>query len=125
MSELGYVVETNELKDNVEEIQNKGGEVIICEADGKVIGSACVLIDARLAEGIYAEIVSLVVAEKERAKGIGARLLEEAEIWASQRVNKIRVRANVIRDEAHKFYISKGYEHTKSQKVFIKRIRNN
>jgi len=75
-----------------------------------------------LAEGIYAEIVSLVVSEKERGNGIGAGLLREAEKWASQRVNKIRVRANVVRDDAHKFYSRQGYEHTKSQKVFIKRV---
>ena len=122
MSELGYNVEANELRDNVKEIRNKGGEIIISEQNDEVIGSVCVLLDARLAEGIYAEIVSLVVTEKERGNGIGAGLLKEAERWASQRVNKVRVRANVIRDDAHKFYAGQGYKHTKSQKVFIKRF---
>ena len=122
MSELGYHVESDELKNNVKGIHEKGGEIIVRELNGEVVASVCVLIDARLAEGIYAEIVSLIVSEKVRGKGIGAGLLKEAEKWAAQRVSKIRVRANVVREAAHRFYTDQGYMLTKSQKIFIKNV---
>jgi GNAT superfamily N-acetyltransferase len=78
--------------------------------------------DARLAEGVYAEIVSLIVAQEARGKGIGKELLQEAESWAGKRVNKIRIRANEIRNSAHAFYKNQGYEEIKSQKIFIKKV---
>ena len=77
-------------------------------------------LDVRLAEGIYAEIVSLIVSEKARGKGIGKALIKEAEKWATKRVDKIRVRANEIRQYAHAFYINQGFKYAKTQKVFIK-----
>jgi len=54
---------------------------------------------------MYAEIVSLVVSESARGQGIGKALVLAAESWANTRVNKIRVRANSTREEAHDFYM--------------------
>jgi len=107
---------------NIIEIYKKGGEIFVAEKNGEAIGSVCVLIDARLAEGVYAEIVSLIVSEKEQGKGIGKELVKKAEAWASKRVNKIRVRANEIRNSAHAFYKNQGYEEIKTQKIFIKKM---
>ncbi len=122
MLELGYSVELSELNNNIREIYRKGGEIFIAEKNGKAVGSICVLIDARLAEGVYAEIVSLIVSEKVRGKGIGKELVKEAEAWARMRVNKIRVRANELRKHAHEFYKNQGYQEIKIQKIFIKKV---
>ncbi len=122
MAELGYPVELIDLENNINAIHKNGGEIFIAENQNKVIGSVCVLLDARLAEGMYAEIVSLIVSESHRGKGIGKTLVEKAENWARKRVNKIRVRANEIRESAHFFYISQGYKEIKTQKVFTKPI---
>ncbi|MGD9217079.1 MAG: GNAT family N-acetyltransferase, partial [Desulfobacteraceae bacterium] len=122
MLELGYCVELTQLSINIHEIYKKGGQLFVAEKDGKVAGSVCVLMDARLAEGVYAEIVSLIVAQEARGKGIGKELLQEAESWAGKRVNKIRIRANEIRNSAHAFYKNQGYEEIKSQKIFIKKV---
>ena len=122
MAELGYSVELIDLENNINTIHKNGGEIFIAENHNNVIGSVCVLLDARLAEGIYAEVVSLIVSENDRRKGIGKVLVEKAENWARKRVNKIRVRANEIRESTHSFYISQGYKEIKTQKVFIKRI---
>ncbi len=120
MLELGYSVNLPELSQNISEIYKKGGEIFITEIDGEVVGSVCVLIDTRLAEGVYAEIVSLIVSENIRGHGVGKELVKEAENWARKHVNKIRVRANEVRSHAHAFYKSQGYEEIKTQKVFIK-----
>ena len=122
MLELGYCVELTELRNNIREIYKNGGQIIVAEKDEEAVGSVCVLMDARLAEGLYAEIVSLVVSEKVRGKGIGKELVQEAEVWASKRVNKVRVRANDIRSSAHAFYKNQGYEEIKTQKIFIKKV---
>ena len=122
MSELGYDVASSELRHNILEIYRKGGEIFIAEKDGEAAGSICVLMDARLAEGVYAEIVSLIVSDKARGCGIGKGLVKEAESWARRRVDKIRVRANEIRAGAHAFYKGQGYEEVKSQKVFVKKV---
>ena len=122
MLELGYSVELTELGNNILEIYKKGGEIFVAEKNGEAIGSVCVLIDTRLAEGVYAEIVSLIVTEKEQGKGIGKELVKKAEAWASKRVNKIRVRANEIRNSAHAFYKNQGYEEIKTQKIFVKKV---
>jgi GNAT superfamily N-acetyltransferase len=120
MMELGYSIELRELERNIHEIKRRGGIVLVAERKREVIGSVCAIIDVRLAEGLYAEIVSLVVSEKHRGKNIGKSLIKEAEIWAKDYVNKIRVRANTVRISAHSFYESLGFKETKQQKIFIK-----
>jgi GNAT superfamily N-acetyltransferase len=122
MVELGYSVDLTALAENIGEIYKKGGEIFITEIDGDVVGSVCVLIDARLAEGVYAEIVSLIVSEKLRGQGVGKELVKEAENWARKHVDKIRVRANEVRNLAHTFYKNQGYEEIKTQKIFIKML---
>jgi len=122
LAELGYPVTVSDLKRNMQEIIARDGVVLLAEENDEIVGSVCVLIDVRLAEGLYAEIASLVVAEKWRGKGIGKALVLEAERWASKSVNRIRVRANELRTSAHTFYKLRGYEYSKTQKVFTKML---
>lgn len=68
-----------------------------------------------------AEISGLVVDEEVRSRGIGRRLLERAEVWAREAgCRSIGLRSNVIRDQAHEFYLRHGYCHIKTQKSFRK-----
>jgi len=120
--ELGYPVEFDDLRYNIDAFYKKGGEILIAENDNKVVGSVCVVLDARLAEGLYAEIVSLVVSKEMRGKGIGKTLVKKAEAWAGKRADKIRVRANELRKSAHAFYNHQGFNAVETQKVFIKQL---
>lgn len=122
LEQLGYVWNIEELADTIRAIGNHGDMIYVAEHDGKVVGSLCAIIEARLAEGIRAEIVSLVVADGCRGLGIGRSLVELAEKWAGQRVDKINIRANVVRLTAHKFYEGLGYSEMKEQKVFSKKL---
>lgn len=100
----------------------QGGEVLVAELGGVVVGCINAIIDIRLAEGKSGEIVSLVVSEGHRGMGIGKALVKTAESWLSSRCDNIRVRANAIRRDAHEFYRSLGYQEIKSQKVFTKNV---
>ena len=122
MSELGYEVDRNTLCRRIDSIRAHGGEVIVAEAGGEVIGCINSIIDIRLAEGKTGEIVSLVVSKEHRGLGIGKALVKSAESWLGSRCDIIRVRANTIRNEAHDFYKLLGYKEIKSQKIFTKNV---
>lgn len=67
------------------------------------------------------EIRTLVVDEKQRGAGAGARLVAAAEEWARERgLRKMRVRSNIKRERARRFYERLGYSVTKTQNVFDK-----
>lgn len=120
--ELGYSVGGEGLVTNIREIKKRGGEIFVAESGDLLVGSICSIIDVRLAEGVYGEIVSLVVSKDYRGKGLGKKLIEMAEEWMKSKVGKIRVRANTIRSNAHIFYNKQGYREIKTQKIFIKEL---
>jgi GNAT superfamily N-acetyltransferase len=71
----------------------------------------------------YAEIGGLVVHESERARGVGRALVAKAESCAAARgYATIRVRSNVVREAAHRFYSARGYRTSKTQTVFVKKL---
>ena len=72
----------------------------------------------------FIEVSGFVVEKKNRNQGIGKKLLIEAESWVKEEGYKIiRIRTNVLRIEAHRFYESNGYKKVKEQKVYLKEIK--
>lgn len=125
MKQLGYNVNRDNLSKIIKLIlQNDDSTAIVAVNDlGKVVGCLQILITARLAEGNYGEIVSLVVDQKERRKGIGKKLVDESIEWLKGKgYSKIRVRCNIIRNEAHRFYENLEFKERKTQKIFEKDI---
>lgn len=120
MKELGYPTDTESIKNRLDNIKQRNGRVIVAvDESGEVAGCVHAFIDLRLAEGEIGEIVSLVVKKEFRGKGIGTRLLNNAKLWIQQSgCEKIRIRANAVRKEAHQFYKEQGFEEVKSQKIF-------
>src|SRR6266566_3070730 len=96
--------------------------VFVADSDKNgVIGWIHVSRQPLLEAEIRAEVNGLVVAEGQRSRGAGAKLLAAAENWARQHGCKgMSVRSNVIRERAHQFYERHGYEHYKTQKSFRK-----
>lgn len=87
----------------------------------KLIGWLHVSVSPQIELDLQAEINGLVVADGERSLGVGALLLEAAEIWSRKRRCKaMSVHSNVIRHRAHTFYERQGYQHHKTQKAFRK-----
>lgn len=121
MLELGYKVKRNELSCRIKLIKSRGDKLIVAEKEGVIAGVVQALIDIRLAEGKVGEIVSLVVRDELRGKGIGKALIKQAkESLTTSGCTSIRVRANEIRKEAHEFYKDLGFIEKKTQKIFEK-----
>ncbi|MBK9322334.1 MAG: GNAT family N-acetyltransferase [Bdellovibrionaceae bacterium] len=72
-----------------------------------------------------ADIGALVVDTQVRSQGIGANLMMAAEKWATDKNLKLmRVRSNMKRTDAHRFYQRQGYEIVKSWHLFTKALRD-
>ena len=95
--------------------------VFVAESEKLVIGWLHVSVTPLLEVPLRAEVNGLVVDEKRRSAGTGAKLLHAAERWAAEKGCKsMSVRSNVIRERAHEFYLRNGYQHYKTQKAFRK-----
>ncbi len=76
-----------------------------------------------LALGMRVEIVGLVVESEARRRGIGQALVQAVEEWARGRnVEILFVRSNVTRRESHSFYEALGFEWTKTQHAYGKKL---
>jgi GNAT superfamily N-acetyltransferase len=72
----------------------------------------------------FVELAALVVDERARGSGAGAMLLAAVEARArEQGFTSVRVRSNVLRERAHRFYVREGYIEKKRQAVFLKRLQ--
>jgi len=97
---------------------------VAVEADGQVVGWIHVYLCLQVIADREAEIGGLVVDEMHRSRGVGARLVREAEDWARARsCGGMTVRTNVVRGRAHAFYRRLGFREVKVQRVFYKSLQ--
>jgi GNAT superfamily N-acetyltransferase len=96
-----------------EETRSRHGEVLVAQRDDQVVGVCQVLIFQHFQHtgGWCCEIESVHVRDDQRGQGIGTKLLEAAEAFASQQgCYRIQLTSNNIREDAHRFYRRLGYE---------------
>jgi GNAT superfamily N-acetyltransferase len=68
----------------------------------------------------HVEVNGLVIDERFRSKGIGKLLIATVRQWALEKgVDRISLRCNVKRKEAHLFYRHLGFTEIKEQKNFV------
>jgi GNAT superfamily N-acetyltransferase len=98
--------------------------VFVALNGGAVVGWAHAFLSVLLETDPFVEIGGIVVAEAARRRGAGRLLMSAAEQWAvSHGCVEVRLRSNVLRDGAHRFYESLGYQRLKTQYTFAKRIK--
>jgi len=91
---------------------------VAAAADGGMAGWIHVHSLHSLDSDSCAEIGGLIVDGSRRRRGAGRALVGEAERWARERgFRKLRVRSNVLREEAHRFYPALGFALDKTQHV--------
>jgi ribosomal protein S18 acetylase RimI-like enzyme len=91
------------------------GRMLVALAAGEVVGFVCVLTRVPPAEpdegqADYAYISALIVRAAHRRRGLGRRLLEEAELWArSSGASDLRVGVLAKNRGARELYASLGF----------------
>ena len=124
-AQLGYPVGAGEMKRRLAALLGEKNSACFVAETGEqgVIGWIHVSVTSLLEVERRAEVNGLVVDEMVRSRGAGRMLLEAAEKWArGMRCKSMSVRSNVLREQAHGFYLAHGYEHYKTQKAFRKRV---
>lgn len=122
---LGYATSTEVMAERLARLGARSDHlVLVAEVDGGVGGWIHVCDWDLLETGRRAEIVGLVVAQRCRRGGVGRRLVDAVERWATERgLERITVRSNVVRAESHPFYERLGYVRAKTQHAYRKDLR--
>lgn len=97
--------------------------LVATDAEGSVVGWVDVASCDSLIGIQEAIVYGLVVEQSTRGTGVGRKLMEAAEQWARrQGCPGLRLRTNVIRQQAHAFYEHLGYELLKTQRIYRKKL---
>lgn len=121
---LGYPCRSELVAKRLRDLDTEKQKVFVAVEDNSVAG----FVHAELFQALYYEdllnILGLAVRKSSRRKGCGTRLMEAAELWATEmNCTAVRLNSSSCRTEAHRFYEKLGYKNTKSQKRFIKALR--
>src|SRR5687767_4011452 len=122
---LGYAATRAEMRARLRAALRSENELVVVALDstGAVVGWTQTHAAHVIESGFRVEITGLVVAPEARRHGVGRALVNHAEEWARKLgAETIVVRSNVQRLESHAFYPALGYEVSKTQKVYRKKL---
>ena len=121
--QLGYPADAATIAQRLDDAAGRGAVLVAVDTRGAVCGFAQAEPRRLLIADPFVELSALVVDEAERGSGVGAALLAAVEAWSrGHGFTSVRVRSNVIRERAHRFYLRAGYAERKRQAVFVKRL---
>jgi GNAT superfamily N-acetyltransferase len=121
MTQLGYPQDVAITSQRLAASGDHGHVVIVADDDGAIVGCIQAGALATLESDPFAQILALVVDENARGKRVGAQLVAAAVAWAKERgYAKLRVRVNVVRKDAHRFYEREGFRQLKEQRVYVR-----
>ena len=111
LRQLGYDLTLNELEQRFNlVVKSPEHSVLVCEAEGKVVGLLHIYGRPALEKPAEAIIQSIVVDKACRKVGIGNKLVAAAELWATkQGYGSIALYSRTDRDDAHAFYSQMDY----------------
>lgn len=123
--ELGYSTSAEEIAGRLSRVTDHRKQlVLVAVLEEKIAGWVQAQSSEVLESGFRVEIVGLIVGERFRRRGVGRRLVEEAERWAIQLgAPAIVVRSNSARVESHIFYPALGFRVSKTQAVYRKILK--
>ena len=122
--QLGYPLSAQQTLQNITDVlQSKDHTALVAVHEDKIVGWAGGAYTIMIEVMPHCEINGLVIDENYRGQGIGKMLIEKIKEWAKEKgTNKLSLRCNVKRTEAHLFYEHLGFKEIKQQKNFVKII---
>jgi GNAT superfamily N-acetyltransferase len=123
-NQLGYQTESEDIPLRLKQIHDlRHHSVFVAELDRLVIGWIHVYLCPLLVSPLQAQLGGLVVHTNQRGKGVGEKLVQQAEAWSkSHACQYLTIYTNVTRTETHKFYNNLGYKNIKTEHVLRKEI---
>ncbi|HWR11949.1 MAG TPA: GNAT family N-acetyltransferase [Rectinemataceae bacterium] len=123
-AQLGYPSSAESIRSRLGKYADNPDErVLAAELDGRVVGWTSVGVVDHFYTPVYVEISGFVVDGKHRSAGIGAALMGQVKEWAKAKgVGIVRLRANVVRVDAHRFYEREGFTKVKEQFTFETKV---
>lgn len=122
--QLGHKEEAGKVKDRLLLLLRKEHMVLVAEVETKIVGWVHGYLFPLLYQEPMGEIAALVVEKDYRRMGIGRLLVAAFEQWVKEKgYNRVFLRSNIKREEAHKFYRAIGYDLIKTQHIFYKEFK--
>ncbi|AZZ97835.1 GNAT family N-acetyltransferase [Pseudoalteromonas sp. R3] len=114
---LGYTeLSPSEAYENLHALLNSPQDKLyVAQRNGLIVGWIHVFYARRLASAGFYEIGGLIVSPDAQGQGIGRKLVNHVR---TQHRGTVRVRCNMLRKDAHRFYESIGFNNNKGQFVF-------
>lgn len=123
--QLGYPSTAEQVAERLREFLKDAKRAILVAEDKnqRIVGYTEIFPFRTIGAEPRIEIASLVVDESCRSQGVGRMLMNHAEEWArAHGFKEMGLRSNVIRERAHRFYETLGYQVNKTQKSFRKTL---
>ncbi|HEX8636419.1 MAG TPA: GNAT family N-acetyltransferase [Pyrinomonadaceae bacterium] len=110
-----YPTEISLVRERLADLIDAGDCILVAVYDSKIVGMALLHRTRFLHRPPDGRIVSLVISESFRSRGVGARLIEAAEsFFRNWGCGRVEVTSGAARTAAHRFYVRAGYsEHPK------------
>ncbi len=123
-AQLGYSADASVVRRRLQAMSDAPDRVALgAVLDGRLIGWIDASVERHLQSDDVVDIGGLVVRDGARGLGIGRRLCAEIEQWTrSKGIGRVRVRSQIKREDAHRFYLRDGYEIVKTSRVFEKSV---
>jgi GNAT superfamily N-acetyltransferase len=121
---LGYPADAFEMRSRIEELAHSHDRIAFAAVlQDVVVGWVDAAVERHLQSKPVVVIGGLVVADDMRGKRIGQQLCHAVEQWTIQvGIATVRVRSQMKRAEAHRFYLRDGYNQVKISAVFEKDV---
>ena len=124
-ADLGYTINSDSVGAAIDRLQWDEGAIFVTDASEHLTGWIHIHRSHVIQTEPFAEVGGLVVDPLSRGEGVGRRLLEAAERWSSANdLTLVRVRSNIVRSNAHRFYERRGYDVEKTSYTFIKSLND-